>query len=139
MMCNSKVLSALALACFIGLTYGQSSTVTPTIPTTTTIPQFACSNLNANTTLNYTLLSGDWYELARQPVQGGLGNLNCVTVMLNFVNETTAWVNASVSESTANYSDHTWINQTMAINQVNLGQFQLSSNGTGRFFLFVYF
>ncbi|KAL5273161.1 hypothetical protein ACFFRR_000115 [Megaselia abdita] len=125
-----KILSVLALACFIGLSYGQSSSVTPTIPTTTQIPQYACSNLNANTTMNYTMLSGVWYELARKPVEGGAVDLNCVTLTMTVVNTTTAWVNASVSQSTANYSQHTWINQTMDINQVNLGQFQLESNGT---------
>lgn len=125
-----NILSSIALACFIGLSCGQS-TVTPAIPTITSIPQLACSNLNANTTLDYTLLSGVWYELARKPVQDGIAVLNCVTVTMTLNNDNTASIEASVSESTANYSQLTSINQTMLINQVNLGQFQLESNGTG--------
>lgn len=130
MVCKALSVLCIALACFIGLSSGQSTNATTAVPTTQ-IVQYACSNLNANTTLNYTLLSGNWYELARKPVQNGIQDLNCVSLSMTLVNSTTAWVNASVSLSSSNYSDHTWINQTMDINQVNLGQFQLDNNGTG--------
>lgn len=83
--------------------------------------------------MNYTLLSGDWYELARKPVQGGIVDLNCVSLTMTVINFTDAWVNASVSESTTDYSQKSWINQTMQISQLNLGQFQLEYNGTGEF------